>query len=221
MAVMSQEVKDLFEKVPYARLRDGERGCPAECIVGMKFVIDDETLYLSDQSSTRRLTMKRNPRVSVVFWEGHDAFQIHGTATYVNEGERFEELKAKVDAIFAEKERPSRRRAACSFTSTPCTAPLPVLTPASRSHKGKPCTNEARLRVLCAPARCVLRLRTGTARGASCISSGFFRGHQVPAVAIGATVRVKSRRAMLGAQEDRTSASVSMSSDSSICRLCA
>lgn len=77
----------------------------------MKFVIDDETLYLSDQFFNKTLdNVKRNPRVSVVFWEGHDAFQIHGTATYVNEGERFEELKAKVDAIFAEKGAPIKAK---------------------------------------------------------------------------------------------------------------
>ncbi len=112
MAVMSQEVKDLFEKVPTLVFATAsEDAQPNACIVGMKFVIDDETLYLSDQFFNKTLdNVKRNPRVSVVFWEGHDAFQIHGTATYVNEGERFEELKAKVDAVFAEKGAPIKAK---------------------------------------------------------------------------------------------------------------
>ena len=97
MAVMSQEVKDLFEKVSDVVFATADAGAqPNACIVGMKFVIDDETIYLSDQFFNKTLAnIKENTKVAVVFWEGHEAFQIHGTASYVNEGEQFEELSAK------------------------------------------------------------------------------------------------------------------------------
>lgn len=112
MAVMSQEVKDLFTKVSDVVFSTASAGAqPNACIVGMKFVIDDETIYLSDQFFSKTLAnIKENDKVAVVFWEGHDAFQIHGTASYVNEGEQFEALAAKVNAAFEAKGMPIRSK---------------------------------------------------------------------------------------------------------------
>ncbi|MGN0038804.1 MAG: pyridoxamine 5'-phosphate oxidase family protein [Coriobacteriales bacterium] len=112
MAVMSQEVKDLFTKVSDVVFSTASAGAqPNACIVGMKFVIDDETIYLSDQFFSKTLgNINENDKVAVVFWEGHDAFQIHGTASYVNEGEQFEALAAKVNATFEAKGMPIRSK---------------------------------------------------------------------------------------------------------------
>lgn len=112
MAALPIEVKALFEKVPTVVFATATAdGQPNACIVGMKFVIDDETIYLSDQFFKKTLAnVKANDKVAVVFWEGHDAYQIHGTARYVNEGEEFEKLKAKVDQIFAEKGAPIKAK---------------------------------------------------------------------------------------------------------------
>lgn len=112
MAALPIEVKALFEKVPTVVFATATAdGQPNACIVGMKFVIDDETIYLSDQFFKKTLAnVKANDKVAVVFWEGHDAYQIHGTACYVNEGEEFEKLKAKVDQIFAEKGAPIKAK---------------------------------------------------------------------------------------------------------------
>lgn len=112
MAALPIEVKALFEKVPTVVFATATAdGQPNACIVGMKFVIDDETIYLSDQFFKETLAnVKANDKVAVVFWEGHDAYQIHGTARYVNEGEEFEKLKAKVDQIFAEKGAPIKAK---------------------------------------------------------------------------------------------------------------
>ena len=112
MAVMSQEVKDLFEKVSDVVFATADAGAqPNACIVGMKFVIDDETIYLSDQFFNKTLAnIKENTKVAVVFWEGNSAFQIHGTASYVNEGAQFEELSAKVNAAFESKGMPIRAK---------------------------------------------------------------------------------------------------------------
>lgn len=115
MAVMSEDVKKLFEEVPTivfctASLEGQPNGAP----VGMKKVIDDETVYLSDQFFNKTLAnVKANEKVAIVFWEGHDAYQIHGTARYVNEGEEFEEQAAWVNALFAQMGMPVKSKGGC------------------------------------------------------------------------------------------------------------
>ena len=112
MAVLSQEVKDLFERVHDVVFTTASTDAqPNACIGAMKFVIDDETIYLSDQFFNKTLAnIKENAKVAVVFWEGNNAFQIHGTATYVNEGEQFEALAAKVNAAFEAMGMPIRAK---------------------------------------------------------------------------------------------------------------
>ena len=103
MAALPAEVKALFEKADAVVLSTASASAqPNACVVGMKSVIDDETVYLSDQFFNKTLAnLKENQKVSVIFWEGHDAYQIHGTSRYVNEGPEFEEQAAKVNAMFA------------------------------------------------------------------------------------------------------------------------
>lgn len=112
MTALPVSAKELFEKVGTVVFSTaGADGQPNACIVGMKAVIDDETLYLSDQFFNKTLVnVKANAKVSVVFWEGHDAYQVHGTARYVNEGAEFEEQKAKVDAQFAQMGMPIKAK---------------------------------------------------------------------------------------------------------------
>ena len=60
------------------------------------------TVYISDQFFNKTLAnLKENQKVAITFWGDEGAYQIHGTATYINEGEQFEELKAWVDGCFA------------------------------------------------------------------------------------------------------------------------
>ena len=108
MAVMSQEVQDLFVQADNVAFSTADaNGQPNACVVGMKAIVDDETVYLSDQFFKKTLAnVQVNQAVSVLFWVGHDAYQLHGTARYVNEGAEFEERKAWADAIFAEKGMP-------------------------------------------------------------------------------------------------------------------
>lgn len=102
MAQMSQEVKEVFDSVKEVVFATAtEDAQPNACIVGMKKIIDDETLYLSDQFFKKTLAnVQANPKVSVVFYSGHDAYQIHGTARYVNEGPDFEDQAVWVNAAF-------------------------------------------------------------------------------------------------------------------------
>lgn len=112
MAVMSKEVQDLLtnvKSIAFATANaDGQPNC---CVVGMKKVIDAETVYVSDQFFNKTLAnVKENQKVALTFWEGHDAFQIYGTARYVNEGEEFTSQKEWVDALFAQMGMPIKAK---------------------------------------------------------------------------------------------------------------
>lgn len=102
MAKIPQEAQELFAKVDavvFATARtDAQPNC---CIVGMKKVIDDETVYLSDQFFKKTLAnIKENQKVSVIWWGDGGAYELYGTARYVNEGPEFEEQAAWVNAAF-------------------------------------------------------------------------------------------------------------------------
>lgn len=115
MAAIPKEVQELFEKA--GAVVFATASCDAQpnaCVVGMKRVIDDETLYLSDQFFSKTLAnIRENARVSIVFWEGHDAYQIHGTARYVSDGEEFELQRAWADGRFAQMGVPIKAKGGC------------------------------------------------------------------------------------------------------------
>ena len=127
MATMSAEVQELFKNVKDVVFTTArEDGQPNSCIVGMKTVIDDETVYLSDQFFKKTLAnLQANPKVAIVFWEGSVAYQIYGTVRYVNEGAEFEAQKAWVDAAFENMGLPIKAKGGCFvhvdevFTSAP------------------------------------------------------------------------------------------------------
>ncbi len=115
MTAMPENVQELFKEVPnvvFATARaDAQPNC---CIVAMKAVIDDETVYLSDQFFKKTLAnLQENPKVSVIFWKGNDAYELYGTARYVNEGPEFEGQKAWVDVAFEKMGMPIRAKGGC------------------------------------------------------------------------------------------------------------
>ena len=127
MAVMAPEIQQLFnenDSVVFCTARaDGQ---PNACIVGIKCVVDDETVYVSDQFFKKTLAnVQANEKVSLVFWKGMDAYQIYGTARYANEGDDFAAKKEWADGIFAKMGAPMRAKGGCFihvdeiFTSTP------------------------------------------------------------------------------------------------------
>ena len=127
MTAMTSEVRAMFENVDnVVFLTANEDGQPNGCIVGMKTAIDDETVYLSDQFFKKTLAnVQVNQKVSVLFWSGHEAYELYGTARYVNEGEEFEVQKAWVDAAFEKMGMPMRAKGGCFvhieevYSSTP------------------------------------------------------------------------------------------------------
>ena len=119
MAVaMSAEVQELFNKVDNVVFCTATpEGQPNGSIVGKKAVIDDTTVYLSDQFFKKTLAnMLDNPKISVVFWDGPTAYQLYGTARYVNEGPEFEEQAAWVNKSFADAGMPITTKGGCFMT---------------------------------------------------------------------------------------------------------
>ena len=115
MAVMPEEVQKLFKEVQNVVFTTADAdGQPNSCIVGMKAILDDETVYMSDQFFKKTLAnVQANPKVAIVFWEGGNAYQLHGTAQYVNEGEVFEAQKAWVNAAFEKMGLPIQTKGGC------------------------------------------------------------------------------------------------------------
>ena len=115
MAMLPQDARELFETAQNMVLCTASAdGMPNGAAIGMKAVIDDETVYVSDQFFKKTLANLRvNHKVAVAFWTGHDAYQIHGTARYVNEGEEFAAQKEAVDAKFASMGLPIKAKGGC------------------------------------------------------------------------------------------------------------
>ena len=108
MAKLPQEARELFESVSSVVFSTANAdGQPNSCIVGMKKVIDNETVYLSDQFFNKTLAnVRENAKVAVVWWGEGGAYELHGTARYVNEGPEFEELRTWANEAFASKGMP-------------------------------------------------------------------------------------------------------------------
>lgn len=127
MTAIPAEAQKMFQEVSDVVFTTArEDGQPNSCIVGMKTIIDDETIYLSDQFFKKTLAnVQANPKVAVLFWSGVEAYELYGTARYVNEGDEFLEQKAWVDAAFESKDMPMRAKGGCFvhveevYSSTP------------------------------------------------------------------------------------------------------
>ncbi|MBR2805038.1 MAG: hypothetical protein IKE20_07890, partial [Eggerthellaceae bacterium] len=72
------------------------------------------TVYLSDQFFKKTLAnVLANSKVSILFWKGTNAYELYGTARYVNEGAEFEAQKAWVDAAFEKMGLPIKAKGGC------------------------------------------------------------------------------------------------------------
>ena len=101
MAKMTERMQELFSRVPTAVLATATAdGAPNAVPVGAKKIIDDETVLISDQFFNKTLAnLKANPKVAVSFWEGHEGYQIKGSATIETSGQRFEETAKWIEEL--------------------------------------------------------------------------------------------------------------------------
>jgi len=60
--------------------------------IGAKKIIDSETVLISNSFFNKILAKtKTNPRVSLMYWEGNEGYQLKGGVTIDTTGQRFEE----------------------------------------------------------------------------------------------------------------------------------
>ena len=90
---MNQRIKEIFEKQkPIVLATATKDGIPNVVPVGMKRIIDDETILISDQYLNKTLkNIQTNPRVAITTWDKAEGYQIKGTVTVETSGLRFEE----------------------------------------------------------------------------------------------------------------------------------
>ena len=102
MAKMSQECQDAISNIENIAFSTCSKdGIPNVVPVGMKKVIDDETIMVSDQFMNKSLAnIKENPHVALSVWDKNGGFQIKGTVAYESEGPKFESAAAGVNEIF-------------------------------------------------------------------------------------------------------------------------
>lgn len=115
MAKIPPNVQELFGKTHNVSFATASTdGQPNMNVVGMKAIIDDETIYVSDQFFKKTLAnLKQNQKVSILICEDHEAYQIYGTARYVDSGKEFEAQAAWVNAAFEEMGMPVKAKGGC------------------------------------------------------------------------------------------------------------
>jgi predicted pyridoxine 5'-phosphate oxidase superfamily flavin-nucleotide-binding protein len=101
MAKMTDRMKEVFTKVPAVVLATATAdGTPNAVPVGAKNIIDDETILMSDQFFNKSLAnLKANPKVSVMFWEGHEGYQLKGTITIETSGPLYEQTAKMIEEM--------------------------------------------------------------------------------------------------------------------------
>ena len=103
MARMPQACQDLINNAYAAAFSTcSPDGVPNVVPVSMKQAVDDETVMVSDQYLCKSLANLRvNPHVALSVWDEEGGFQVKGTVTYEDEGPRYEQVAAQVQAILS------------------------------------------------------------------------------------------------------------------------
>jgi len=93
MAKMTERMQRLFEKVPIVVLGTASLdGTPNAVPVGAKRMIDPETIIISDQYFNKTLAnMKGNSKVTLLFWEKGEGYQLKGNVEIQTTGKVFED----------------------------------------------------------------------------------------------------------------------------------
>jgi hypothetical protein len=103
MAQMTERMQELFNKVRNVVLATATGdGRPNAVPIGAKKIIDAETILISDQYFNKTLAnMKSNPRVSLMYWEEREGYQLKGTVTIETSGKRYEDTVRWIDELSA------------------------------------------------------------------------------------------------------------------------
>ena len=93
MLLWTRNMQKLFEKIPIVTLgTSAPDGTPNAVPVGAKRLVDPETIIISDQYFNKTLAnMKSNPKVTVLFWELGEGYQLKGHVEIQATGKIYEE----------------------------------------------------------------------------------------------------------------------------------
>jgi predicted pyridoxine 5'-phosphate oxidase superfamily flavin-nucleotide-binding protein len=129
MAKLNQRMKEIFEKQKPIVLATATRdGIPNVVPVGMKKIIDDETILISDQYLNKtRKNVEGNPRVAITVWDEIEGYQIKGTVTIETSGPLFEETARWAEERGKSIKRPLKSKGALilRITEIYCVSPGP------------------------------------------------------------------------------------------------
>ena len=102
MAKMPKECQELVNNAYAAAFATCTDDVPNVVPVSMKQAWDDETVMVSDQYLNKSLAnLRANPHVALSVWDEEGGFQVKGTVTYEDEGPRYEQVAAQVQAILS------------------------------------------------------------------------------------------------------------------------
>lgn len=71
--------------------------------ISAKKIIDAETILISDQFFKKTwANMRANPRVSVIYWEGIEGYQLKGNVAMETSGKRYEDTARWIDVLLVQ-----------------------------------------------------------------------------------------------------------------------
>ena len=146
MAKMPQDCMDMINNVYAAAVATADaNGVPNVVCCSMKQAYDDETVMISDQYMRKTLAnVETGSKMAVSVWDETHGYQVKGSATYENEGERYEAIAAQVHQILRVRPRGVR------VSPPPCSHVQRMITQMREHAKGHvartaTCPNERHL----------------------------------------------------------------------------
>ena len=103
MAKMPKECMDMINETYAAAVSTcSVDGVPNVVPCSMKQAWDEETVMISDQYMRKTLAnLKENPQMALSVWDNEGGWQVKGTVTYEDSGERYEQIAAQVHQILS------------------------------------------------------------------------------------------------------------------------
>jgi len=117
MAKLTERMQELFNKVTTVVLSTATGdGIPNAVPINAKKILDAETIIISDQFFSKTLAnMKANPRVSIMYWQGLEGYQLKGNVKIVTSGPIYEEVARSIDDYAARTKMPLKSKGAVIF----------------------------------------------------------------------------------------------------------
>ena len=101
MVKLTADMKEAFSKMKVFPVATASKdGTPNVIPLGIVELVDDETLWLTDNFMNKTLSNLRvNPKIAIYLWgpEIKGCFQIKGVASIKTNGKEYDEMKAKIN----------------------------------------------------------------------------------------------------------------------------